>query len=69
MTYTDKMYKALRRDTIDKQNCVTDLLDEIDKLNKNIDDIILYFEKLSENEDDHWSCLVFIEEIHKIINR
>ena len=32
MTFTDKSYKALRRDTDGKHNVVTDMLDEIDKL-------------------------------------
>jgi len=34
--YTEKMYKALRRDTEGKHNQVTDLLDEIDRLNRYI---------------------------------
>jgi len=32
MSYTEKMHKALRRDTEGKKNFVTDLLDEIERL-------------------------------------
>jgi len=32
MMYTEKMYKSLRRQTEGKNNVVTDLLDELDRL-------------------------------------
>jgi len=34
--FTQKMYKALRRDNQGKENIITDLLNEIDRLNKEL---------------------------------
>lgn len=36
MTYTEKMHKSARRQTEGKKNIVTDLLDEIERLQKEV---------------------------------
>lgn len=48
MTYTKKMHESARRETVGKHNIVTDLLDEIERLqNKPIG-------YLHQDDDSHW---------------
>lgn len=54
--YTKKMHESLRRDTTNKQNVVTDLLDEIERLHNEIKNIPLanfYKADRYDTEDKH----------------
>ena len=56
MTYTKRMHDALRRDTAHKQhNHITDLLDEIERLQKEL------FEKEKIESADFWCNWVYPE--------
>ena len=59
--YTRKMHKALRRDMKGKQNQVTDLLDEIDRLNNLLIELIIDNSEPTES-DIKWVKSVLEEE-------
>ena len=56
MSYTKKMHEAARRETAGKHNIVTDLLDEIERLQK----LVEFYKKLcpniSETDDKDKDC-------------
>jgi hypothetical protein len=45
MTYTDKMYRHLRQDTANKQNVITDLLDELDKRQNRANELTIFAQR------------------------
>jgi hypothetical protein len=66
MTYTKKMHKSVRRETQGKNNIVTDLLDEIERLNKEHIQLLwetgfLHRELEKFKAADFWTNIVYPE--------
>jgi hypothetical protein len=61
MTYTKKMYAAVRRETAGKHNLVTDLLDEIDRLNVALKSAEYILEAAAKDEKVFFSAKQWLE--------
>jgi hypothetical protein len=61
MTYTKKMHDGARRESAGKQNIVTDMLDEIDRLNMVVKSARWILEAAAKGEQVHLTAQQWLE--------